>query len=141
MVHALRQARRVLKDDGYLLDLRPAPTLRHIGIEFNDSYHQVAIMKENLDDSYAADRSVKEMITAGLLKLKSRSRFNCTRRMNSYGEFQTWLEDPVRLRKVRSPERLLKTVKESLKAPESQNRNPRIVVHGPIDLRVLTKSG
>ena len=141
MVHALRQANRVLKDDGYLLDLRPAPTLRHVGIEVNDSYKKVVVMRESLDESYAADQAVKEMVKAGYLKLKSRNRFECTRRMANYSEFKNWLEDPMRFRKLRSPERLLKTVKESLKSSKTQNWNPRIVVHGPIDLRVLTKSG
>lgn len=141
MVHALRQAHRVLKDDGYLLDLRPAPTLRHVGIEVNNSYQQVVTMRENLDDSYSADRAVNEMVKAGCLKLKSRTRFECTRRMDSYSEFQNWLEEPTRFRKLTSPERLLKSVKEALKIPKPRNRKLRIVVLGPIDLRVLIKSG
>ena len=138
MVHALRQAHRVLKDDGYLLDLRPAPTLRHVGIEVNDSYQQVAIMKEKLDDLIAADLAVNEMVKVGHLKLKSRSWFDCTRRMDSYREFQSWLQDPGRLRKLSSPERILETVKEAWK---SHRWKRRIVVLGRLDLRVLIKSG
>jgi ubiquinone/menaquinone biosynthesis C-methylase UbiE len=145
MVHALRQARRVLKDGGCLLDLRPAPALRHVGIEVNDSYQQVAIMRERLDEQYAADRAVKEMVKAGLLRLESRTRFDCTRRMDRFTEFQAWLEEPARLSKIRSPKRLLESVKEALKSrteiPKSQRGKLRIVVLGPVDLCVLRKSG
>jgi hypothetical protein len=144
MVYALRQARRVLKDDGYLLDLRPAPAKRHVFIEINDSYEEVAIMNDRLDDHYAADRAVREMVNAGLLKLRSRTRFECTRRMDRFDEFQAWLEEPARLRKVRSPEQLLHTVKEAWRSRrepfKSQKVNPRIVVLGPIELRVLIKT-
>jgi len=144
MVHALRQARRVLKHDGYLLDLRPAPAVRHVGVELNEAYQEVAIMKESLDETIAADRAVKEMINAGLLKVKSCTRFECTRRMDSYGEFQTWLQDPARFRKLRSPERLLKQVKEAWKShgeiTKARKAKRRIVVLGPLDLQVLMKS-
>ena len=148
MVHALRQARRVLKDDGYLLDVRSAATVRHVGIESNDSYHQVAVMKESLDENYASDRAVKEMIKERLLKLESHTRVECTRRMVTYNEFETWLREPARFRKLKSPERLLKAVKDALKSQSDVSKarkgkvdrgKLRIVVLGPLDLRVLTK--
>jgi hypothetical protein len=142
MVHALRQARRVLKTDGYLLDLRPVPVHRRVGIECDGSYQQVAVMEEKVDDHHAANRAVKEMEKAGLLKLMSRTRFDCTRRMDRFKEFQTWLQEPARLRKLRSPERLLEKLKEALQSTSrtrSSHKRIRIIVHGPIDLRVLVK--
>ena len=66
MVHALRQARRVLKNDGYLLDLRPAPVHRRIGLESAGSYHELAVMEEEFDDDYAANHAVAQMVDAGL---------------------------------------------------------------------------
>src|SRR5262245_4326217 len=106
MVHALRQARRVLKADGYLLDLRPAPVHRRVGIEQNGSYLQVAVIDEVFDDDYAANQAVKKMVEAGLLRMKRNIRFDCTRRMDRFSDFQTWFDDCVRLSKIRSPERL-----------------------------------
>ena len=145
MVHALKQARRVLQDDGYLLDLRPALTLRHVGIEANNSYRQVAIMNESVEPQRSADRAVQELLKAGLLNLKSRTRFECTRRMRSYVEFQNWIEEPDRLSKIRSPELLLETVKVAWqscrRSSKSQPGKLRIQVHGPLDLSVLTKTG
>jgi hypothetical protein len=137
MVHALRQARGVLKDDGYLLDLRPAIVHRRVGIELNGSYKPVAVMEENFDGDYAANRAVKQMIEAGLLVMRRRLRFDCTRRMDRFTDFKAWLEETARFGKIRSAEPLLERVKVALK---SRNGKTRIVVHAPVDLRVLTAS-
>lgn len=142
MVHALRQARRVLKSDGYLLDLRPAPVHRHIGLESAGSYHELAVMEEEFDDDYAANHAVEQMVDAGLLKLSTRIRFDCTRRMDRFIDFQRWLDEYVRLTKVQRPERLLEKIKDGLRtqrASAAQDGKIRIVVLGPVDLRVLLK--
>ena len=137
MVHALQQARRVLKHEGYLLDLRPSLLHRRIGIEVDGSYKPVVVMRENLANDHSANQAVKHMIEAGLLVMRRRLRFDCTRRMDRFSDFQTWLEDSVRFGKIRSPKPLLERVREALR---SENGKTRIVIHGPLDLRVLTAS-
>ena len=137
MVHALRQARRVVKHGGYLLDLRPAPIHRHVGIENGGSRQHLAVMKENFGDDYAANQAVKELVTAGELVMKRRIRFDCTRRMDRFHDFKVWLDEYVRLGKIRSQEFLLHSVQEMLK---SLSGKARIVVRGPVDLRVLVKN-
>jgi len=137
MVHALRQARRVLKNGGYLLDLRPAPIHRTVGIETDSSFRKVARMEEDFADDYAANDAVKTIIEAGLLKLTNRTRFDCTRRMNRFGDFRTWLDEYVSLGKVRRPEQLADKVREAL---ESRKGKTQIVVLGPVDMRVLVKT-
>jgi len=136
MVHALRQARRVLKDGGYLLDLRPAPLHRHIGIEQDGKCELLIVMKEDFVDDYAANRAVKEVIDAGLLKLIRRTRFDCTRRMDRFSDFKTWLDEYVSMGKVRGAEELLETVKRAMRSRKGKRR---IVILGPVDLRVLVK--
>ena len=143
MVHALRQARRVLKCDGYLLDMRSAPVHRRVAIENDGSDEHVGVMEEIFDDDYAANDAVKSMVDAGLVRVVSRTRFECVRRMDRFSEFQRWLEEPARLRKIRSPNRLLEKVKKALHSRsgtmKSNTGRTRIVVRGPIDLRVLVK--
>ena len=136
MVHALRQARRVLNDGGYLLDLRPAPVHRHVGIEHSGSVEHLAVMKEDFGDDYAANQAVKELLGSGELVMKRRIRFDCTRRMDRFSDFETWLDEYVRLGKIRSHEWLLSKVSETLK---SRRVITKIVVRGPVDLRVLVK--
>ena len=135
MVHALRQAWRVLKDDGYLLDLRPAIVHRHVFIEQDGSYQPLAVMKEDFADDYAANHAVEEMLAADLLKMDRRIRFDCTRRMDRFSDFQTWLDDYVSRGKIRSHESLLHKVRGALKS----RRKAKIAVRGPLDMRVLVK--
>jgi hypothetical protein len=137
MVHALRQARRVLKNGGYLLDLRPAIVHRRVGIEVDGSHKPVAVMDESFDGDYSANRAVKQMIEAGLLILRRRIRFDCRRRMDRFTDFKTWLEETARFGKIRSAEPLLEKVKAALKLRKGKKR---IVVHAPVDLRVLIAS-
>jgi hypothetical protein len=143
MVHALRQARRVLKSDGYLLDLRPAPVHRRVGLESAGSIHQLAVMEEEFDDDYKANQAVEQMVDAGFLKLSTRIRFDCTRRMDRFIDFQRWLDEYIRLTKVQRPERLLEKIKDGLRtrraSAASREGKIRIVVLGPVDLRVLLK--
>ncbi len=61
MVHALREAHRVLKPDGLLLDLRPGPVHRRVGIEVYGHYEQLAIMGEKrqaCSDVYLKSNSI-----------------------------------------------------------------------------------
>lgn len=139
MVHALRQARRVLKSDGYLLDLRPAPVHRHVGLESAGSYHELAVMEEGFVDDYKANEAVEQMVDTGLLKLSTRIRFDCTRRMDRFIDFQRWLDEYIRLTKVQRPERLVEKIKDGLRIAASHDGKIRIVVLGPVDLRVLLK--
>ena len=145
MVHALREAGRVLRSDGYLFDLRPAPVHRRVGLIEGNSYQQVAVMREGFADDYAANRAVGEVINSGLFQLHRRVRFECTRKMDRLTEFEAWLDEFVRLSKAPSHEWLVRRVRHRLQSrdmrqtPKSRTRQTRIIVHGPVDLRVLTK--
>jgi hypothetical protein len=94
-------------------------------------------MKEDFGDDYAANRAVKELVTASELVMKRQIRFDCTRRMDRFSDFKIWLDEYVSLGKIRSHEVLLYRVQEMLK---SQSWKARIVVQGPVDLRVLVKN-
>jgi hypothetical protein len=134
MVHALRETYRVLKADGLLLDLRPGPVHRRIGIEVDGQYEQLAIMGEQLHDDYAANRVVAEVIQEGLFKLLSRTQFNCNRTM-ALRDFASWLADFADDRAA-PQERLIQTITRAYK---SRGKRKKIVVKGPLVLKVLRK--
>jgi len=134
MVHALHETHRVLKPDGLLLDLRPGPVHRRIGLETDGQYEQLAIMGEKLDDDHAANRAVAEMIRAGLFKSISRTQFNCNRTM-ALKDFEDWLATFAHDRAA-PQERLIRTVTQAYK---SEGKGKKIVVKGPLVLKVLRK--
>ncbi len=134
MVHALREAHRVLKPDGLLLDLRPGPVHRCVGIEVHGHYEQLAIMGEKLDDDHAANRAVAEVIQAGLFRRVSQVQFNCNRTM-ALKDFEYWLTDFANDRAA-TRERLIRTL---TRAYNSKKGMKKIVVKGPLVLKVLRK--
>jgi hypothetical protein len=106
-------------------------------METGGSLQHLAVMKEDFGDDYAANQAVKALVATGELVMKRRIRFDCTRRMDRFSDFKTWLDEYVRLGKIRSHERLLFKVQAILR---SQRSKARIVVRGPVDLRVLVKN-
>jgi hypothetical protein len=136
MVHALYEAHRVLKPNGILVDLRPAAAHRRVGVTQADGYRLLWVMRETFDDDRAADRAVKEVISEGRFKAEGRTRFACYRIMDSLVEFQEWLIDFVKLGKLPSHDWLVQRVERAL---EVTGGKTRIVVSGPLVLRVLRK--
>ena len=135
MVHALREAHRVLKPDSLLLDLRPAPVHRRVGVEVDGQYHQIAVMNESLEDDYAANRSVAEVTQEGLFKLIARKQFNCNRAM-ALKDFASWLADFPSDRSAMK-EQLIHTIERAFK--EIEGRQKKILVKGPLILKTLKK--
>lgn len=74
MVHALREAHRVLKPAGLLIDLRPRSAHRPVSITCNGPFQPLGIVHRNLDDVRAANRAVARSVRAGLFKIEERIR-------------------------------------------------------------------
>lgn len=136
MVHALHEAHRVLQPNGILIDLRPAPVHRHIGILSNGAYRELGVMREDLSDDWAANRAVGHVIGAGLFKPGWRSRFECDRVLDTHKEFQVWFADFVDLGRMPSHDRLAKRVEGAFRAASGRKK---IVVKALLILRTLKK--
>jgi len=134
MVHALREANRVLKPGGLLLDLRPGAVHRRVGIDVDGQYEQLVIMSEKLDDDYTANRAVAEVMQKGIFKPISRIQVNCNRKM-ALKDFKGWLDDFPSDRQA-AKERLIQIVTNAYK---SRKEKKQIVVKGPLVLKVLRK--
>jgi hypothetical protein len=137
MVHALHEARRVLRPTGLLIDLRPAAVHRRVGVMQAERYRRLAVMRETFDDDRAADRAIREVEREGLFKPEGRAVFDCNRTLDTVDEFQEWLADFVKLGKLPSHEWLVGRVKRALDVTGDKTR---VVVSGPVVLRVLKKA-
>ena len=136
MVHALHEANRVLKPNGVLIDLRPAPVHRRVGIEVAGDFKQVARMSEKFDEDYAANNAVAEVIREGIFKPQARLRFDCKRVMGSLKDFHLWLDEFVMMAGLSSQEKLFQKVERAYKSTLGRKR---IVIRAPLILRALQK--
>ncbi|MGQ0603318.1 MAG: hypothetical protein ACT4QE_16670, partial [Anaerolineales bacterium] len=137
MVHALHEARRVLKPEGALIDLRPAAVHRRVGLLKAGQFRLLGVMRERFDDDHAANRAVVEVVRNGLFKMDSRLRFECYRTMDRVAEFGAWLNEFVSWGKLPSHAWLLQRVEQAL---GEENGKAKIAVSAPLDLRVLKKT-
>jgi hypothetical protein len=133
MVHALREAQRVLQPNGLLLDLRPAAVHRRVGLARGRRWLPIAPMRERFDNDRAANRAVAQVVAQGLFRLEARRQFEVWRQMDTLEEFRAWLAD------FPQPHAwLVPRVAEALAA----RRVPwKIVVTAPVVLQVLRKPG
>ncbi len=137
MVHALHEIHRVLKPDGILLDLRPGPVHRRVGLEVDGQYRQLVVMDESLEDDDAANRAVAEVIQKGWYKSIARTQINCNRVM-ALKDFADWLSDfSTDRRAIR--ERLVRIVERAF--DEANGNKKKVLVKGPLVLKVLKKIG
>lgn len=137
MVHALREAWRVLEPDGLLVDLRPATVHRRIGVLHGTRRREVGATRETFANETAANHAVAEVVADGLFLHESRERCACLRKMDSLAEFRAWLDEFVRLEGLPSHDWLFERVKRAL---QSDRGNKRIVVSAPLELHVLKKA-
>jgi hypothetical protein len=136
MVHALREAHRVLKPGGLLIDLRPAIAHRRVEILRAGHAFPIAAMRESFDEERAADRAVAKVVRAGLFRPVRRARFECRRVMDGPKDFRLWVEDSLKPSLVRKHRWLIERVERTFAALGGRRR---IVARGPLDLRVLAK--
>ncbi len=136
MVHALREAHRVLKADGILIDLRPAPAHRRVGLGEGARWQFVASLHEDLADDHAANRAVSRILREGLFRRERLLEFDLDRVMDTTEDFRAWLDEFVQRRELQPQEWLLKRVERVQPKPGHRRK---ITARGPLRLAVLRK--
>ena len=134
MVHALREARRVLRPGGILIDLRPAAVHRRVGIGEGRRWRLIGVMRETFEDDRAADRAVATALREGWLRRGRRVAFRIDRVMDGMTDLRGWLKEFGQRRRLGVHEWLIRRVERSL-----DGQKAKIVGRGPIQLRVLRR--
>ena len=132
MVHALSEARRVLRPGGILIDLRPAAQHRRVGVLGDGRTTWLGRMREEFDEDRAAGRAVAEVLRRGELRRAARIVFSCRRVMDTLADLKAFLNDM----RVQPHDWLVERVRRSLALGR---RGRRIVVEAPLVARVLLK--
>lgn len=136
MVHALREAHRVLAAGGMVADLRPAPEHRRISIARGGRTRLIGTMRESFREDHAANRAVDRVVSEGWFAVERRLRFDCRRVMDTVAELREWLRDFDTRRGHSSHEWLARRVERAL---DHGTAPSRIVARGPLILNALRK--
>ena len=135
MVHALREAHRVLKPEGLLLDVRPAPVHRRVGLMSHArQWKLVAPMRENLNDDRAATAAVKTAIGERLFKRLAYTSLVLNRHIDTMSDLRAWLQEFSTLGAFPPHDWMVRKVETALAASP---RKTKIVVRGSLEIRVL----
>ncbi len=136
MVHALRDAHRVLSPHGLLIDLRPSHFHRRAGVGLGRSWRLVGVLRESLEDDYASDSAIDTVIRRGFFRPVSRHSFDLDRVMDTVDEFRLWIEDLSRREKYGDHNWLIRRLQ---RAQASPRRRRKLAIRGRMTLGVLEK--
>ncbi|MGH2606818.1 MAG: hypothetical protein ACRDG5_09535 [Anaerolineales bacterium] len=139
MVHALQEAHRVLKPQGQLIDIRPGPSHRRVGILNRRRWRLVGVMQESLQPDRAANAAIRVALGKGLFRREAYAKVDLWRHFDTLADFGDFLQEFTRLGADLPPHDWLEQrLKTSLAGMPS---TAKIVIRGPLELRRLRKRG
>lgn len=133
MVHALREAHRILKPNGLLFDLRPGLEHRRVGLSRAGRWHPVGNMRENFSDDRAANAAVKRILREGLFERERHMQLDLKRYLDTLEDLDAWLAEYSKLGRH---DWLVKRVQHAL---HGESGKTMIVVRGPLEIGVMRK--
>ena len=137
MVHALEEAARVLKPNGLLVELRPAPRHRRVWLVTSERSALIGRMHEDLGPDHAADVALARFMTRERLPARFRRYTVCNRYVDSLKEFREFLKEFGDCRHPTAPHgRLLQRMERAWTLAEGRRR---IMITGPLQMTVLKK--
>ncbi len=133
MVHALREAHRVLKPHGLLFDLRPGLKHRRVGLTRAGRWQLVGTMRENFSDDRAANAAVEQILREGLFERERQMQLDLKRYLDTLKDLEAWLGEYSKLGRH---DWLVKRVRRALL---NESGETKIVVRGPLEIGVMRK--
>jgi hypothetical protein len=135
MVDALRQAHRVLREGGLLIDARPdsrsLAAVEHLAGGRVRTVGTVNTSRGTLGDDRASDRAIARVKRDGLFRSRRHGRFLYRIAFPDQGELQSYLDDHLRL---------VKRVRWSVDAAARRGwRRDAFRVHRPIRFELLER--
>lgn len=138
MVHALCEARRVLKPSSILIDLRPAIKHRHVGIVRAGRYRMLGTTRERFDEDRAANRAISLVLGKKLFRQEWRTQFECDRVFATLSAYREWMSEFTQVGGLQPEDSLARRVEGAIKG---QRGKSKIVIRAPLVMRVLSKEG
>jgi hypothetical protein len=136
MVHALREAWRVLRADSLLIDLRPLTEHGRVGLLRDGRFTIQWVMRESLNPYRAASRSVAIAEGLKLYDRRASSRFHCVLLFPAAEDLKDWLHHWYETESAAEADRLARRVEEAAGQPEFAGK---IAARIPFVLRALAK--
>ena len=137
MVHALREAHRVVAPGGVVIEMRPSAIHRRVAVERGKTRRHIGVMRENFHRERQADRAVARAVRAGWFRERAARSFSCTRIMDTLEDYRTWLGDFYAVTNSPPHEWLVERIEHALEtAPDGS----RIIVTAPVTVRLLKKT-
>ena len=111
MVHALSEARRVLKTDGSLIDLRPTARNRLVDLEFAGHRIHVGVIDSarSAHEKRLANEALRDALDMGLFRLEHRATFEYVTDLDGLPDLR---EFAARLRRSVMPEDMPERIAE-----------------------------
>jgi hypothetical protein len=138
MVHALSEARRVLKPNSILVDLRPAIERHYVGILRAGRHRELGRTRERFDLDRAANRAVAHVLARRLFRQEWRTQFECDWVFATLGAFREWIREFIQSGGLSSHDWLIRRVANATRGRRGETK---IVARAPLVMRVLTKEG
>jgi hypothetical protein len=136
MVHALREAWRVLKPNGILIDLRPAIRHCRVGVLHARCFGGLGTTVETFDGSRAANRAVAHVLAKKLFRQARRNEIECDIVFDSPAALREWIVAYTDVHGSLAHERL---VRRAVVASRRQDSDSRLAARITLVMRVLVK--
>lgn len=137
MVHALREAHRVVAPGGVVVEMRPSAIHRRVFVERGKTRRLVGVMRENFHRERQADRAVARVVRDGLFQEKTVRDFSCTRIMDTLEDYNTWLGEFYAVTNSPPHDWLIERLERALDAAPDGSR---IIITAPVTVRLLKKN-
>jgi len=135
MVHALREVQCSLKPDGILIDLRPSPKRRQVGIGTGKNWKPVGRIREKIEDDLAANRAVKQVVRDRLFNKESSLSFELDRVLDTLEDFRQWLAESS-IERLTTHQWLVDRIQN---IQEKTHIKKKITIRGPMIMNILRK--